>query len=173
MCCSSPGLAHLPPESVLVPKLKVTPDRIQGCTPWAARMLALGCSSRCIEVNRRLRHVIVETRSFWVRKRSRVVGFDSIARVVFNAQPLPTFSPWRYLSLDESGHSDSALFNISLLLKSGQELHLFTIWQRQPHDPDWLDRLAGTPDEIVIGDEAASNIAALLRQYLDVPLARY
>lgn len=159
--------------AVIVPKLHITPDRIRGCTPWLARALTLNFSSRCIAVNRRLRHVIVDSRSFWLSRRSRVIGFDGISRIVFNAQPVPVLSPWRYLSLSESGHSDSTLFNLSLVLKSGQQLHLFTIWERQPREPDWIDRLADIEEEARIGDEAAHRVAMLLKEYLEVPLTRY
>ena len=157
---------------MLVPKLNVTPDRIQGCAPLLVRMLTLFSFSRCVAVNRRLRHVIIESRHLWLWRRTRVVSFDRIARIEYRAQAVPALSPWRYLSLSESGHSDSALFFISLVLENdGGEFLLFTVWERQPRERDWLDRLAGVPREAPrIGDESAGRIVALLRDYLDVPV---
>jgi len=56
------------------------------------------------------------------------------------------------------------------LENDGGELPLFTVWESQPRDRDWLDRLAGTPHEKPrIGDESAGRIVEQLREYLDIP----
>lgn len=155
---------------LLVPTLEVTSDRIRGCTPWLARALMLFSSSRCVAVNRHLRHVIVETRSFWFWRHSQVVSFNRIARIVFRAQRMPGFRVSLSGSEDDGG--ESAAFFIGLALKGPpDELPLFTVWQRQPRPHDLLDKLAGVPDESGrLGDEHAVRIVALLRDYLGVPI---
>jgi hypothetical protein len=77
------------------------------------------------------------------------------------------------LSLDDSDTSDSALFLISLALKEpDEELPLFTVWEQQPLESDWLDRLAGDrAGGNDIGDEAAGRVVALLREFIGVPIA--
>lgn len=155
----------------MTPQLTVTADRIHGCTHWLLRLLTLYAFTRCVTVNRQMRHVVVETRSLWLWRRTHVVSFDRIVRIGYRAQAMPILAPWRYLSLDESSHSDSAWFFISLVLANERdELPLFSVWERQPRERDWLDRLAGAPREDArVGDEAAGDIVALLREYLDLP----
>jgi hypothetical protein len=155
---------------LIAPHLTVAADRIHGCTPWLVRLLTLFAFGRCVTVNRKQRHVIVATRRFWVCRHVRVVSFDRVVRIEYRAQALPALAPWRYLSLSQSGQADSALFFISLVLENERdELYLFTVWESQPREPDWLDRLAGEPpSQPRIGDEAAGEIVALLREYLAV-----
>ncbi len=154
----------------LAPVLRVDADRLQGCTSPLVRLLWLFSYGRCVSVNRTLRHVIISTRRAWWWRRSRVVAFDEVSRIIYRAQALPALSPLRYLSADAG--SDSALFLISLGLKSNQELPLFTVWEEQPRTPDWLDRLAGTaPDEPRLGDESAGHVVELLQSYIGAPLA--
>ena len=66
------------------------------------------------------------------------------------------------------------MFFIGLALKEPRdELRLFTVWQRQPRSPDFLDVLAGArADEVRVGDEQSVRIVTLLRQYLGVPIGR-
>jgi len=151
---------------MIAPQLLVTADRIHGCTPWLVRLLSLFSFGRCVTVDRRRQHVIITMQVLWWR-RTRVVPREGILRIAYRAQAIPVFAPWRYLSLEESGHSDSALFFICLELTDRSELPLFTVWERQPRDPDWLDRLAGMPVSAPrIGDEEAGRIVGLLQEYL-------
>ena len=155
----------------LKPRLVVTAEALRGCTPWLARALWLFSYQRCVVVSSRLAHIIVSTRRFWWLRQARVIGFDQVSHIVFRALPVPTLSLWRYLS--EVGPA-SAFFLISLALKDASEVPLFTVWQAQPRQRDWLDRLAGSdPDDGRIGDEAACEIVALLRRYIGVPIGSH
>jgi hypothetical protein len=142
----------------LAPDLEVSADRLHGCTPWLVRALWLFSFCRCVTVSRRLNHLIITTRWLWL----------------YRAQAIPSLSIWRYLSLDGSALSDSALFMISLALKhSEEELPLFTVWEEQPTgESDWLDELAGertaTPE---IGDEEAGSVVEMLRKFIGVRIA--
>jgi len=154
----------------LAPVLRVDDDRLRGCTSPLVRALWLFSYGRCVSVNRTLRHVIISTRRIWWWQGVRIVPFDQVSRIIYRAQALPALSPLRYLTADAA--SDSALFLISLGLKSDQELPLFTVWEEQPRAADWLDRLAGTaPDEPSLGDESAGHVVELLQSYIGVPLA--
>ena len=155
----------------LAPRIVVTDDQLRGCTPWMARLLWLFSYGRCINVNRRLAHLIVSTRWLWFARRVRVVRFDEVARIAFRAQAIPSLHPWRFMFEDAA--SDAALFFISLVLKErGAELPLFAVWEEQPRPADWLDRLAGTErDAAEIGDEAAVTVVELLSRYIGAPIA--
>jgi hypothetical protein len=155
----------------LKPRLVMTAEALQGCTPWLARALWLFSYQRCVKVTPRLAHVIVSTRRLWWLRQVRVIGFGEVSHIVLRALPAPTLSLWRYLS--DAGPA-SALFLISLALKDASEVQLFTVWQAQPRQRDWLDRLAGSdPDDGRIGDEAAGELVALLRRYIGVPIGSH
>jgi hypothetical protein len=158
---------------LLVPVLNVTADRIQGCAPWLVRMLTLFSFSRCVAVDRRLRHVIVETRHLWWWRRTHLVGFDRIERIVYRAQLMPSFSLRFTSSEQEPSGRQAAVFFIGLALRDArQELHLFTVWERQPGSPGLLESLAGMRHESTqVGDEASVRIATLLHEYLGVPIS--
>lgn len=119
-----------------------------------------------------MRHLVISTRRLWFWRTVRRIRFDQVSRIVYRAQAIPSLSIWRYLSLDNSDTSDSALFLISLALKDGvEEVHLFTIWEQQPQNGGWLDGAAGeAPGAQEIGDEATGNVVELLHKYLGVPI---
>jgi hypothetical protein len=158
----------------LAPRFEVSADGLHGCTPWPVRLLSLFSFCRCVTVSRRLNHVIIATRWLWLWHRSRLIRFDQVSRIIYRAQAIPSLNFWRYLSLDDSAMSDSALFMISLSLKhSEEELPLFTVWEEQPTgESDWLDELAGdraqTPE---VGDEAAESVVETLQKFLRVRIA--
>jgi hypothetical protein len=137
-----------------------------------ARLLWLFSYCRCVTVSRPLQHLVISTRRIWFWRKVRRIRFDQVSRIVYRAQAIPSLSIWRYLSLDNSDTSDSALFLISLALNDGvEEVHLFTIWEQQPQSGDWLDGPAGeVRGGEDIGDEAAGNVLELLHKYLGVPI---
>jgi len=155
----------------LTPKLLVTPDRVSGCTPWLAQLLWLFSYARCVSVDRRSRQVRIVTRRLWVWSSERTVSFDHVGRILFRAQAVPSLSLFRLLLSASS--AESAFFLISLGLKNENELPLFMVWEEQPRESGWLDRLAGAGDEARIGDEAASSIVTLLREYIGAPIAQH
>jgi hypothetical protein len=75
----------------------------------------------------------------------------------------------------------SAFFLIAIAIKehpddrhARDELTLFSVWEQQPRELDWLDRLAGVRDDTNnIGDERAGAIVDILREYLQVPIATH
>ena len=158
---------------MLVPLLEVTDERIHGCAPRLVRMLTLFSFSRCVAVNRRLRHVIVETRRLWWLRTRKVVDFQQIEHIVYRAQLMPAFN----LRLSSAGErpsgSQSAVFFIGLALKeTSDEVHLFTVWERQPGSATLVDILAGVQrDDARVGDEASVRIVTLLQEYLGVPVS--
>jgi len=163
----------------IAPNVEVQTDSVHACTPWLARWLWLFSYCRCVTVQRHLERVVISTRRFWFWQRVRVVSFDNISRIIYRAQTLPSLAFWRYLSLDDSAASDSAFFLISLALKSDSngysaELPLFTVWEDLPRERDWLDKLAGVPDnDGLIGDESPRAIVEILRVYLRVPISSH
>ena len=158
----------------LAPKFEVSAHRLHGCTHWFARLLWLFSYCRCVTVERRLSRLTISTRRLWLWRRNRRIRFDQVSRIVYRAQGIPTLNVFRYLSFANSDTSDSALFLISLALKDrGEELPLFTIWEAQPHDRDWLDRLAGNPALPEVGDEAAGTVVELLQEYIGVPVSAH
>jgi len=94
----------------LAPNFELTTDRLHGCTPWLARTLWLFSYCHCVTVNRSRSQLIIRTRRLWLWRQIRIVRFEQVSRIVFRAQAIPTLDLWRYLSLNSSGTSDSALF---------------------------------------------------------------
>lgn len=158
-------------ELALAPQFTVSADRLQGRTPWLAQLLWLYSYCRSVIVDRRLQHLVISTRRCWFISQVRCVPFSDVNRIVYRGQRIPSLSLWRYLL--DSDPSDSAIFLISLALKQGRELPLFTVWQRQSVTPDWLQRLAGEVPTHEIGDEAAGNIVELLHRFIGVPVAQH
>jgi hypothetical protein len=165
----------------VAPNIEVESDRVHGCTPWAAQLLVLFSYSRCVTINRRQQQVLVTTRWFWFWVSARRIPFDRVSRIIYRAQGLPSFSPWRYLFQPTADLSDSAFFLISIAIKaaasdrrSTDELTLFTVWEQQPRDADWLDKLAGLQQNPYrIGDECSGAIVDILHEYLGVPIASH
>ena len=163
------GLLHI------APKIDVKSDRISGCTPWVAQLLVLFFYSRAVTVDRGRQRVIVTTRWFWIWTVERTIPFNRVARIVYRAQGLPSFSLARYLSLQNSDVCDSAVYYISIAIKDAAEdkrahteLTLFSVWQQQPRDPDWVDKLAGIRTNTEIGDETSGAIVDILHEYLEI-----
>jgi len=130
-----------------------------------ARLLWLFSYMRSVDIDRNRRRITVRTIWLWILRSERVIGFDQVRRIVCQAQEL----------------SESALFSISLALADGGQLQLFTVWEQQPRERDWLDGLEDGLEELAgerrteprVGDEAAVSIIDLLREYLGVPIARH
>jgi hypothetical protein len=162
------------PALQLGPSVTVDEDRLCGSTAWLARLLWLFSYERRVTVDRRRRHVSIETTWLWLWRSVRVIDFDRINRIICTGQSLPTLQIWRYL-LDSSAGGDTAFFLIALGLKDDpDEIELFTIWEQQPHERTWADALAGAPkSQALVGDEAAVNLVDLLKEYLAVPIARH
>ena len=163
----------------IAPNVEVQTDSVHACTPWLARLLWLFSYCRCVTVQRQLQRVVISTRWLWFWQRVRVVPFDRISRIIYRAQRLPNLAFWRYLSLADSDPSESAFFLISIGLKSdshgySDELSLFTVWEDLPRERDWLDKLAGVPDnDGLIGDESPRAIVEILHEYLRVPISSH
>jgi hypothetical protein len=164
----------------IAPKLEVKPDHISGGTPWVAQLLVLFFYSRAVLVDRKRQRVVVKTRWFWIWNVERTVPFDRVARIVYRAQGLPSLSLARYLSLRNTDMCDSAVFYIAIAIKDAAddkrartELMLFSVWEQQPRDPDWIDRLAGIRTNTQIGDENSGAIVDILHEYLGVPVASH
>lgn len=177
-----PSLTYAPGAMDLLrvaPNIEVKPDHIHGCTAWAAQLLVLFAYCRCVTVDRQRQEVLVTTRWFWFWQSSRSIPFERVSRIIYRAQGLPSLSPARFLT--SSDLCDSAFFLISIAVKDAaqdrlahDELTLFTVWEQQPRERDWIDGLAGvrsSPDRL--GDECAGAIVDLLREYLGVPIASH
>jgi hypothetical protein len=135
-------------------------NHLRGQTGWVVRLLGLFSYMRSVDVDRNRARITIRTAWLWIFQKERVIGFDQVRRIVCQVQTnLP---------------SDFALFFISLVLLDGRELPLFTVWEQQPRERDWLDKLAGQPrTDLLVGDEASVSIIDLLREYLGVPIARH
>jgi hypothetical protein len=166
----------------IAPNIEVGSDRVHGCTPWAARLVVLFFYSRCVTINRRSQLVHIATRWFWFWRSERTIPFNRVSRIIYRAQALPSTSPLRYLSLlGNSDTSDSAFFLIAIAIKaaaedrrSTDELTLFSVWEQQPRERDWVDRLAGiNQNSGNIGDECSGAIVDILHEYLGVPIASH
>ena len=164
----------------ITPNVEVQADSVHACTSRLARLVWLFSYSHCVTVQRHLERVVISTRWLWLWQRVRVVPFERISRIIYRAQTLPSLAFWRYLSLADSGASESAFFLISIALKRESnsndwtEVPLFTVWEELPRERDWLDRLAGAPDdEGLIGDESPRAIVEILREYLRVPISSH
>ena len=149
----------------LVPHIEVSAERLRARTALLAQALWLFSYERRVTVDRPAQRVTIDTRRLWAWGTRRVVRFEDIARIVYRCVAPPS--------------ADSALFLISLALRSEHvELPLFTVWEEQPREPDFLDRLdqlaTGAPnDPSRIGDEAAGRVVALLREYIGAPVAAH
>jgi len=164
----------------VAPNIEVESDRLYGCTPWVARLLVLFTYNRAVTVDRRRRQVLVTTRWFWLWKAERTIPFDRRSHIIYRAQGLPSLSPYRYLSLRNTDVCDSAFFLISIAIKDAaddkrahRELTLFTVWEQQPRQRDWIDKLAGIRTDTRIGDETSGAIVDILHEYLGVPIASH
>lgn len=147
------------------PNLDVTDDRIRGCVPLWLRTVTLFSFDRCVEVNRGLRRVTVQTQHLWLWRRSRTVSFDQVTRIVYRATLMPGFTQQFF-------DGEWAVFFIGLALQgTHDELQLFSVWESQPQAPDALDALRGVRKGIRVGDEEGARIVTLLREYLGVPIA--
>ena len=164
----------------IAPKIDVQADRISGCTPWVAQLLLLFFYSRAVTVDRRKQRVVVTTRWFWLWNVERSIPFDRVARIVYRAQGLPSLSLARYLSLRNTDMCDSAIFYIAIAIKDAaedkrarMEICLFSVWEQQPRERDWIDQLAGIRVNTAIGDETSGAIVDILHEYLGVPIASH
>jgi len=165
----------------IAPQIEVKADCIEGYTALAAQALVLFAYSRGVTIDRVRQQVLVTTRWFWFWATTRRIPFDRVARIIYRAQAVPSFSPGRYVTLRSGDLGESAFFFISLAIKqtaedkrSNEELPLFSVWEQQPQEPRWLDRAAGVrTNPSRIGDETAGEIVDLLRDYLDVPISRH
>jgi hypothetical protein len=164
----------------IAPNIEVRGDRVSGCTPWLAQLLVLFFYRRSVVVDRRRRRVLVTTRWFWILQYPQIIPFDRIARIIYRAQGLPSLSPYRYLSLRNTDVCDSAFFLISIAIKDAaedrrarRELTLFSVWEQQPRDRDWIDALAGIRTNTRVGDETSGAIVDILHEYLGVPVASH
>ena len=166
------GLLHV------TPRIEVDGDRVFGNTAWTAQLLVLFAYRRSVLIDRRRQHVRVTTRWFWLWEREQVIPFARVSRIIYRAQGLPSLSLTHYLSL-RGDVCTSAFFLIAIAIKeqpedkhARDELTLFSVWEQQPRELDWLDRLAGVRDNAsYIGDERAGAIVDILREYLQVPIA--
>jgi hypothetical protein len=149
----------------LVPHIEVSAERLRARTALLAQALWLFSYERRVTVDRPSRRVTIDTRRLWAWGTTRVVRFEDIARIVYRCV--------------STSSADSALFLISLALRSQHvELPLFTVWEEQPREPDFLDRLdelatGSRADPARIGDEAAGRVVALLREYIGAPIAAH
>jgi hypothetical protein len=165
----------------IAPRIEVKSDCIRGSTALAAQCLVLFAYCRAVTIDRARRQVVVTTRQFWFWERKRRVPFDCVARIIYRAQGVPSFSPLRYVTLQGSTLGESAFFFISLAIKqtaedkrANEELALFSVWEQQPREADWLDRIAGVRiNTNRIGDETAGAIVDLVREYLAVPISTH
>jgi len=165
----------------VAPKLDVRADQIHGCTAWAARLLVLFAYCRYVTIDRTQQCVRVTTQWFWFWKVERLIPFDRVGRIIYRAQGVPSLSPTRYLFSQGTDLSASAFFLISIAIKATaddryarEELALFSVWEQQPRELDWIDRLAGVrnnPNRI--GDETSGAIIEVLHEYLGVPIASH
>jgi hypothetical protein len=165
----------------VVPRIEVKADQIQGSTAWIAQLLVMFAYCRRVTIDRHRQRIRVETRWFWFWTLARTIPFDQVSRIIYRAQGLPSLSPMRYLSLRNLDVCDSAFFLISIAIKSTpddrhprDELTLFSVWEQQPREPDFLDRLAGIrQNPSRIGDESAGAIVKVVHEYLGVPVASH
>jgi hypothetical protein len=163
----------------VAPRIDVHSDQIRGCTALAAQFLVLFAYARYVTIDRHRQRVTVTIRLLWLWKVEHIIPFDRVHRIIYRAQGVPSFSPWRYLLLQTSDVIESAFYYISIGVKAAaedkharEELALFSVWEQQPRAPDMFDKLAGVrTDPYAIGDEASGAIVDLLREYLGVPIA--
>jgi hypothetical protein len=167
------GLLHV------TPRIEVDGDRVFGNTAWMAQLLVLFVYCRSVLIDRRRQQIRVTTRWLWLWKSERVIPFARVNRIIYRAQGLPSLSLAHYLRSGDA--CTSAFFLIAIAIKdhpedkhARDELTLFSVWEEQPRELDWLDRLAGVRDNTNnIGDERAGAIVDILREYLQVPIATH
>lgn len=164
----------------IVPRIDETAERLYGCTPWLAQLLCLFLYCRCVSVERQKQRLVVTTRWLWLWRSVQTIPFERVARIIYRAQALPSLSPWRYLSFSGSAIADSAFFLISIAVRGSgthareTELTLFTVWEQQPREHDWLDGLAGIPRSASrCGDESSRAIVETLHDYVGAPIASH
>ena len=165
----------------VAPQIDISADQIHGSTALAARLLVLFAYCRYVTIDRRRQVVKVTTRWFWIWTVERVIPFARIGRIIYRAQGVPSLSLSRYLLGPSTDFCDSAFFLISIAIKATaddrharEELALFSIWEQQPRELRWIDRLAGTRiNPARVGDETSGAIVDTLKEYLGVPVASH
>jgi len=165
----------------VAPKIDVRVDQIQGCTALPARLLVLFAYCRYVTIDRGRQVVKVTVQWFWLWKVERTIPFDRVGRIIYRAQGVPSLSPRRYVFGQGTDVCDSAFFLISIAIKATaderharEELALFSVWEQQPREPDWIDKFAGVrthPNRV--GDETSGAIVEVLHEYLGVPIASH
>ena len=160
---------------LIEPEIELTDYRWQGSTPLAARILWLFSYRRTVTIDRRLGHVRIETRRFWILSSTQIINIDRVARLMCRAQALPTGFPlWRLFASDGSMiDTDVAFYCVALRLRdSGDEVPLFTVIESLPVRDGLLTRLTGTSDDNRIGDEGTTRLLEQLRDYLGLAKGR-
>ena len=165
----------------VAPKIDVQSDQIRGCTAWAAQLLVLFAYARYVTIDRRRQRVVVAIRWLWLWKIERIIPFERVDRIIYRAQGVPSFSPFRYLFLQATDVIESAFYYISIGVKDAaddrharEEVALFSVWEQQPRAPDLFDKLASVrTNPYAIGDEVSGAIVDRLREYLGVPIASH
>lgn len=176
-----PGYASAMSYLRVAPRIAVSADRVQGSTAWAARLLVLFAYCRHVTIDRGRQMVKVTTQWLWLWKVERTIPFDRVSRIIYRAQGVPSLSLRRYVFGRDTDVCDSAFFLISIAIKATanerharEELALFSVWEQQPREPDWIDRLAGVRTNLNrVGDETSGVIVEVLREYLGVPIASH
>ena len=165
----------------VAPRIDISVDQIHGCTALAARLLVLFAYCRYVAIDRRRQVVKVTTQWFWLWTVERLIPFDRVGRIIYRAQGVPSLSLSRYLFSPGTDVCDSAFFLISIAVKATaddrharEEIVLFSVWEQQPRELSWIDRLAGVrvnPNRV--GDETSGAIVEALHEYLGVPIASH
>ena len=120
----------------VTPRIRGDAGGITATTGWVAQVLMLGAAFRRVRVDRVNETVTIDDRTWWFRRRERVVLFQEVAAVSYGYEDISwSMNLWARDSTDR--------FVVGLKLKWGEEVRLFnfvgdgTFMNNGPL-PDWM-----------------------------------
>jgi hypothetical protein len=154
--------------------LSITP-RIRGdaggltvTTSRVAQLLMLAARFRRVRIDVRERTVTIEDRSWWFRKRSRVILFDEVSAVSYG------YEEWSW-SPQFSARDPIDRFVVGLKLKWGEEVGLFWFagdgtFRNEGSLPDWVYWKEIAFDVSGTQEQESRMFARVLGKILGAPL---
>lgn len=153
------------------PRVRVQGPVLEAWTSPVHRALTLSLRTKHLHIDRSTKRLSFLRRSAWFVDNLTTRRFDEIDHVKYRFAALPTALGW---SLDGYGRTDQVeRFSVELVMKNGDELHLFDFIGEGSVGTGWMGVLMGGDDLVDwAGRQESESLAfvELLSTYLEVPL---